>query len=73
MLSKEISDSELKFAKNMQKDLGFTSQEIILSLKTCGAEKTLTQMEAVAKVRSVDISEAIKDFKENNLRPMQEN
>jgi hypothetical protein len=30
-------------------------------------------MEAVAKVRSVDISEAIKDFKENNLRPMQEN
>jgi hypothetical protein len=67
MHSHEISDSELKFAKNMQKDLGFTSQEILLSLKTCGHEKTLAQMEATAKARSIDISETLNDFRKGNL------
>jgi hypothetical protein len=31
----EISDADLKFAKDMKEKLGTTTGEIILSLKTC--------------------------------------
>lgn len=64
--SKEISTSDLEFAKAMQEKLGARTEEILLSLKTCWPEKTLSQMEAVAKASEKDISAAIKDFKESN-------